>query len=102
MDLTPRVPHDVLHAALEGQLGGRTDAGGRVTVFVHDGPPFYVAERELTPLERRALARIPVAAAGVVTDLYEEPPPAEAGRIVNDAVGRFSLWGFQAAPPVKK
>jgi hypothetical protein len=101
MDLTPRVPNEVLSSALEHQLGGPKDER-RVTVFVHDGPPFFVPERELVPLERRVLARVPVPAAQKADDLYAQTPAAAGGRIVNDAVGRFSLWGFQASPPPKK
>jgi hypothetical protein len=94
MDMVPRVPDEVLAQAID-HLGGATP-GGRVTVFLHDGSAFYVPSSELVPLERRVLARVPVPPAESLRDLYVQPP-AVAGRIVNDAVGRFALWGFQRA-----
>jgi hypothetical protein len=101
MDLTPRVPDEVLAAALDHQLGAARDPGGRVTVFPHDGPPFFVPERDLVPLERRVLARVPVPPAERVGDVYGQAPVEAGGRIVNDAVGRFALWGFQSGSPKK-
>ena len=92
MDLVPRVPDEVLAAAID-HVGG-TVSGGRVTVFLHDGSAFFVPASELVPLERRVLARVPVPQADSVRELYTQPAVA-AGRIVNDAVGRFALWGFQ-------
>jgi hypothetical protein len=96
MDVTPRVPTEVLSAAIEHQLSGKAAAPGetRITVFPHDGAPFFVARSDFHPLERRTLARIRVPAAAPIV---EPIAPGDAGaRIVNDAVGRFALWGFPA------
>jgi hypothetical protein len=96
MDLVPRVPEEVLTAALDHVSGGKSEIGGRVTVLLHDGTAFFVPSSELVPLERRVLARVPVPEADSLRDAYAAASPA-AGRIVNDAVGRFALWGFQRA-----
>lgn len=97
MDLLPRVPVDVLLGALDHQGGA---GGRRITVFPHDGPPFFVSASDLLPLERRVVAKIAVAAAPTAPDLVTVTQ-GEAGHIVNDAVGRFALWGFEG-PPVPK
>jgi len=96
MDLQPRVPTEVLLAAITHGTGPgeRGEASRRLTVFPREGGPFFVGAEELAPLERRLLARMKVPAAPADA-LYEVPPPGP-GQIVNDAVGRFALWGFQA------
>jgi len=97
MDLIPRVPTDVLAAAIEHNLAAaqkKEDAGKRLTVFPHGGAPFFVPTSALVPLERRVVARIPVPEAAASRDLYTGAEPG-AARIVNDKVGRFALWGFQ-------
>jgi hypothetical protein len=71
---------------------------GVVTVFTTDGRPFQIGESAFTTLERRSLAKLEVQQA-VVEDFAAEPP-AEA-QVVNDAVGRFALWGFPDAPDHK-
>ena len=38
------------------------------------------------------ISYVPVLA--ILRDLYAQPAPA-GGRIVNEAVGRFALWGYQ-------
>jgi hypothetical protein len=93
MDLVPRVPTDVLAAAIE-HAAPRKDDGKRITVFPHGGPPFFVPTAALIPLERRVVARVPVPEAALASDLYSSGEPG-AARIVNDKVGRFALWGFQ-------
>ena len=60
-------------------------------MFTADNRPFQIGEGSFTTLERRSLAKLEVDRADV-TDLGAEPP-AEA-QVVNDAVGRFALWGF--------
>jgi hypothetical protein len=87
MDLVPRVAPEVLARALGHNAG-------TLTVFPHDAPPFQVPESALIPLERRSLARIDVVRA---TPLDTRVEVGEEPRVVNDAVGRFSLWGFPAA-----
>jgi len=84
MDVVPRVSPDVLARALGHQAGV-------VTVFTPDGRPFQVAESAFSSLERRALAKVEVAPAEV-EDFGAAPSPE--AQIVNDAVGRFALWGF--------
>jgi len=91
MDVVPRVSPEVLARALG-------HAAGVVTVFTADGRPFQVAEGSFTTLERRSLAKIDVDRAEV-TD-YAAEPPVEA-QVINDAVGRFALWGFPDAPDRK-
>ena len=91
MDVVPRVSPDVLARALGHQAGV-------VTVFTTAGRPFQVSEASLTLLERRALAKLEVEQAGV--EDYGAEPAAEA-QVVNDAVGRFALWGFPDAPDRK-
>jgi hypothetical protein len=97
MDVVPRVSPDVLARALGHQAGV-------VTVFTSDGRPFQIGEAAFSSLERRALAKLEVAPAEV-EDLGAAPPPE--AQIVNDAVGRFALWGFpdpadrKALPPSK-
>ena len=63
-----------------------------------DGTPFQVGEGAFQTLERRALAKLEVDRAEV--DDYAAEAPAEA-QVVNDAVGRFALWGFPDAPDRK-
>jgi len=87
MDLVPRVAPEVLARSLG-------HGAGVYTVFPPGGPPFQVSDQALVPLERRALARVEVAAAEVL-DARIEPPGDPA--VVNDPVGRFALWGFR--PP---
>lgn len=91
MDVVPRVSPEVLARALG-------HGAGLVTVFVAEGTPFQVSEGQLTTLERRSLAKLEVDRAEV-SDLAAEPT-AEA-QVVNDAVGRFALWGFPDAPDRK-
>lgn len=95
MDLVPRVPTEVLAAAIEHELGEakRGDTSRRLTVFPHDGRPFFVDAGKLQPLERQALARIQVPEAEGA-DLTATVPGGTP-RVVNDRVGRFALWGFQ-------
>ena len=84
MDLVPRVAPDVLARA----LGHGT---GMLTVFPHGANPFQISEGSLQPLERRALAKIEVERSSVVdTRIERHGDPS----IVNEPVGRFSLWGF--------
>jgi hypothetical protein len=84
MDIVPRVSSEVLRRALGHE-------SGVVTVFTSDNRPFRIGEGSFTPLERRSLAKLEVEAAEV-TNLAAEAS-AEA-KVVNDAVGRFALWGF--------
>ena len=96
MDLVPRVPTEVLAAAIEHELDGKAApapaAGRRLTVFPHGMRPFFVDVGKLQPLERQAVARIRVPEA-VTTTLPAGAAPGTA-RVVNDPVGRFALWGF--------
>jgi len=91
MDVVPRVSAEVLARALGHQAGV-------VTVFTADGKPFQVSEATLSSLERRSLAKLEVEQ--VATLDFGAEPPAEA-HVVNDAVGRFALWGFPDAPDRK-
>ena len=91
MDVVPRVSPEVLARALGHQAGV-------ITVFTSDGRPFQVAEGAFTTLERRSLAKLEVDKPGV-EDMTVEPPPE--AQVVNDAVGRFALWGFPDAPDRK-
>jgi len=89
MDIVPRVSPEVLARALGHQPGV-------VTVFppptgAGDDRPFQIPEGSFATLERRSLAKLDVDRAEV-TD-YAAEPPGEA-QVVNDAVGRFALWGF--------
>jgi hypothetical protein len=91
MDIVPRVSPEVLARALG-------HGPGVVTVFTADGRPFQIGEPSFAPLERRSLAKLDVERAEV-QDLGAEPT-AEA-QVVNDAVGRFALWGFPDASDQK-
>ncbi|HSK01897.1 MAG TPA: hypothetical protein VK932_11675 [Kofleriaceae bacterium] len=91
MDVVPRVSPEVLSRALG-------HGAGLVTVFTADGRPFQVSEGAFATLERSALAKLEVERAETVD--YAAEPPAEA-QVVNDAVGRFALWGFPDAPDRK-
>jgi hypothetical protein len=91
MDVVPRVSPEVLARALG-------HATGVVTVFTPDGQPFQIPDSAFTSLERRSLAKLAVDAAGV-DDL--SAPETEEAKVVNDAVGRFALWGFPDAPDRK-
>ncbi|HSN27323.1 MAG TPA: hypothetical protein VLT45_13610 [Kofleriaceae bacterium] len=88
MDIVPRVSPEVLARALG-------HAPGVVTVFPppssKDDRPFQVPDSAFTTLERRSLAKLEVDRAEV-TDLAAEQVPE--AQVVNDAVGRFALWGF--------
>jgi hypothetical protein len=87
MDVVPRVSPEVLARA----LGHGT---GVVTVFTTNGAPFQIAEGSFTTLERRALAKLDAERADTVD--YSADGGEEA-QVVNDAVGRFALWGFPDA-----
>lgn len=89
MDLVPRVSPEVLARALG-------HGAGVLTVFPPDGKPFQISESALKALERRTLAKIEVDRASVVEVALEE---AGDPKVVNEAVGRFALWGFPAPPP---
>jgi hypothetical protein len=91
MDVVPRVSPEVLGRALG-------HGAGLVTVFTADGRPFQVSESAFATLERSALAKLEVERAETID--YAAAPPAEA-QVVNDAVGRFALWGFPEAPDRK-
>lgn len=91
MDVVPRVSPEVLARALG-------HSAGLVTVFTNDGNPFQVSEGAFTTLERRSLAKLDVDRAESLD--YAAEAPAEA-QVVNDAVGRFALWGFPDAPDRK-
>ena len=100
MDVTPRVPTEVLGGAIEHELRQRSGPPvsadrARVTVFPHGGAPFFVSTADFMPLERRSLARIRVVEAAPAAEPL--PTGTEPARIVNDPVGRFALWGF--SPP---
>jgi hypothetical protein len=91
MDVVPRVSPEVLARA----LGHGT---GLVTVFTADGKPFQVAEGAFATLERRSLAKLDVPRAAGEDYAAEVGPDVH---VVNDAVGRFALWGFPDAPDRK-
>ncbi len=91
MDVVPRVSPDVLARALN-------HSAGLVTVFTTDGRPFQVPEGAFATLERRSVAKMDVDQAVAVD--YAAEPEVDA-QIVNDAVGRFALWGFPDAPDRK-
>ena len=91
MDVVPRVSPEVLARALGHQ-------SGVVTVFTTDGRPFQVGDGSFQTLERRSLAKLEVERATV--EDFGADVSAEA-RVVNDAVGRFALWGFPDAPDRK-
>jgi hypothetical protein len=84
MDIVPRVSPEVLARALG-------HAPGVVTVFTTDNRPFQIGEGSFTSLERRSLAKMDVDRAEI-QDLGAEP--SVEAQVVNDAVGRFALWGF--------
>ena len=98
MDIVPRVSPDVLARALG-------HSPGVVTVFTADNHPFQVNEGAFTTLERRSLAKLEVDPATVEDYSVQIPDDAQ---VVNDAVGRFALWGFpdvadrKALPPGSK
>ena len=91
MDVVPRVSPEVLARALG-------HAAGVVTVFTSDGRPFQVNEGAFTTLERRSLAKVEVERAEAID--YSADAAADA-QVINDAVGRFALWGFPDAPDRK-
>jgi len=91
MDVVPRVSPEVLARALG-------HGAGIVTVFTPEGRPFQVSEGAFTTLERKALAKMNVEPAEGID--YSAELSAEA-QVVNDAVGRFALWGFPDAPDRK-
>jgi hypothetical protein len=88
MDIVPRVSPEVLARALG-------HAPGVVTVFpppsAKDDRPFQVPDSAFSTLERRSLAKLDVDRAEVTNLEAEQVPEAQ---VVNDAVGRFALWGF--------
>ena len=85
----------VLPTAASAKLPTR----GMVTVDgLLDGHPFQVSEGAFTTLERRSLAKLEVDSAESID--YAAEVAADAS-VVNDAVGRFALWGFPDAPDRK-
>lgn len=91
MDVVPRVSPEVLARALG-------HGAGLVTVFTPDNRPFQVPESGFQTLERRSLAKLDAERASV-DDFGADPSPDV--QVVNDAVGRFALWGFPDAPDRK-
>jgi hypothetical protein len=91
MDIVPRVSPDVLSRALG-------HSGGLVTVFTPDNRPFQLPDSAFSTLERRSLAKLDVERA-TVEDFSAAPSPET--EVINDAVGRFALWGFPDAPDRK-
>jgi hypothetical protein len=91
MDIVPRVSPAVLARALGHEAG-------KVTVFTTDNRPFQISDGAFTTLERRSLAKMEVDPAETIDYAAEVPPEAQ---VVNDAVGRFALWGFPDAPDKK-
>ncbi|HUJ62980.1 MAG TPA: hypothetical protein VLX92_30965 [Kofleriaceae bacterium] len=91
MDVVPRVSPEVLARALG-------HGAGLVTVFTPDDRPFQIAEGSFATLERRALAKLEPERAGV--EDYSVVTSEDA-QVINDAVGRFALWGFPDAPDRK-
>ena len=91
MDLVPRVAPAVLAQTLGHE-------SGKLTVFPHRETPFQVPESALTPLERRALARVELESASPVDARVE---PGAEPTLVNEPVGRFALWGFSGPPPTR-
>ena len=91
MDVVPRVSAEVLARALGHQAGV-------VTVFTTSGRPFQVNESTFSSLERRSLAKLEVDQAAALD--FSAQLPADA-QVVNDAVGRFALWGFPDASDQK-
>jgi len=92
MDVVPRVSPEVLARAL-GHMAGV------VTVFTATGNPFQVPEGSFATLERRTLSKLPVDQPAV--EDFAAEASAEV-QVVNDAVGRFALWGFPDAPDRKQ
>jgi hypothetical protein len=91
MDIVPRVSPDVIARALGHQ-------GGVVTVFTTDNRPFQIPDSAFQTLERRSIAKLDVDRAETIDYAAEVQPEAQ---VVNDAVGRFALWGFPDAPDKK-
>jgi len=87
MDVVPRVSPEVLARALG-------HAAGIVTVFTAEQNPFQVSESAFTTLERRSLAKLDAERAETFDYAAEL---ATETTVVNDAVGRFALWGFPDA-----
>lgn len=92
MDTVPRVSPEVLARALD-------HGPNVVTVLAVDDRPFQIPNAAFATLERRSLARLEVETA-LVEDLATEPPVEV--QVVNDAVGRFALWGFPDVPDRKQ
>jgi hypothetical protein len=67
-------------------------------VFTPDSRPFQIPESAFQTLERRSLAKMDVPRAAVEDYVAEVGPDVQ---VVNDAVGRFALWGFPDAPDRK-
>ncbi len=87
LEVVPRVSPEVL----AGALG---HGPGMITVLTQDGPPFQLAESELRPLERRAIARLDaeqVETRDVAVEIGRDP------LVVNDPLGGFALWGLPTA-----
>ena len=92
MDIVPRVTPEVLARA----LGHRP---GVVTVFT-DRRPAVPDPRGRVPDARAPLAREDGGRQAPRPSTTPPSRPPEA-QIVNDAVGRFALWGFPDAPDRK-
>jgi hypothetical protein len=87
--LLPRVSPEALSAALG------TEPGVCYFFAPNEPAPFALKESSFLPLERAVLARMP-------TDLVEsvagEAPRLQEPHLINDEVGRFSLWSHRPAP----
>jgi hypothetical protein len=67
-------------------------------VFTTDNRPFQIPDSAFQTLERRSIAKLDVDRAESIDYAAEVQPEAQ---VVNDAVGRFALWGFPDAPDKK-
>jgi hypothetical protein len=60
-----------------------------------DADPIRVTEPQLLPLDAALIGRLQLHEASTVVP---ELPALTPGRIHNDTLGRFALWGFGKAP----
>ncbi|MEZ4401801.1 MAG: hypothetical protein R3B06_17365 [Kofleriaceae bacterium] len=87
LEVVPRVSPEVLATTLG-------HGAGTWTVFPGEGRPFQVGDGKLVALERRVIARLDsdqVEVTDAAVTAAGEPS------VVNDPLGRFSLWGFPDA-----
>lgn len=103
-NLLPRVAPEVLREHLHTRSAGRAELevarGEQLFFFTADQPaPLRIPRGAFSPLGRYCLAEVDIQ--GPVTTPLPAPPVDLAIELVNDEIGLFPLWSFEAGLPAR-